>query len=168
MNDRLAQIPPLTADEYDLLRSTVSAAGIFVGTVTRRQLTSDLGPVWTALVDKVCLGATVCDASQPEASYASVTEIASSAPEVQELVARIMTEDELCPVCRYIPKRANHPDFATPIKMPGTPHKGDCPTIPRLSPEQQADLRERLKELDDARRAAWRDARNYIIGGSDV
>lgn len=67
-----------------------------------------------------------------------------------------------CPECKWRPPTWDGP--GTPVRLAGTIHNGWCPTIPRLSPEAERELRARLKEFDDCRRRAWAHARNYVIG----
>lgn len=68
-----------------------------------------------------------------------------------------------CPKCNYVPPRHEGPGI--PVRMGGTIHKSDCPTIPRPSPEAERALRERLREMDRCRARAWASAHNYVIGG---
>lgn len=67
-----------------------------------------------------------------------------------------------CPSCDWTPAPDNRPGVA--IHWPGTTHRNDCPTIPRLSPEARAELQRKLEDIARAHRDAWRAARDMWIG----
>lgn len=74
--------------------------------------------------------------------------------------------DGICPVCKIEPPKSAHPDYITPIYMPGVRHDAsnrDCPSVPRLSPERAERLKARLAALDDARWRAWVDSHNVWV-----
>jgi hypothetical protein len=58
-----------------------------------------------------------------------------------------------CPEC-LCPK-PEHRGPGTPVPMPGTAHYRECPTLPRLSPADRAELVEALQAIADAERRAW-------------
>ena len=67
-----------------------------------------------------------------------------------------------CPDCKVEPRMYDGP--GTAVHMPGTVHDADCPRVPHLSPEAEAKLLADLREIDECRRRAWANARNYVIG----
>lgn len=69
-----------------------------------------------------------------------------------------------CPACRWEPKPERNPAPGVPIRHPGTTHYGDCPTVPRLSPEDERELRARLTEMDRVRRRGAAEAMFHVIG----
>ncbi len=66
-----------------------------------------------------------------------------------------------CPECRWEPEPDNGPGRA--VRFPGTTHRGDCPTIPRMSREDERALHDKLDEMDRVRRRGAAEARNYVI-----
>lgn len=68
-----------------------------------------------------------------------------------------------CPECRWVPPVERNPPPGRPVRL-GTSHYGDCPTVPRLSPESEKRLREDLREMDRCRARAWAAAQHYVIG----
>lgn len=68
--------------------------------------------------------------------------------EVIQQVEALLPEGT-CTECYAVPEPHDGP--GVPIRSLGRMHHGWCPTVPHLSPEQQADLQRRLKELDRAR-----------------
>lgn len=66
-----------------------------------------------------------------------------------------------CPACKWEPQPDDGPGRL--VRFPGTTHSGDCPTIPRLSREQERELQAKLREMDECRARAWVEARNYVI-----
>lgn len=69
-----------------------------------------------------------------------------------------------CPECKWAPPTERLYPPGKALHFPGTTHHGDCPTVPRLSPEADARLREDLAEMARCRRRAMADAHNYWIG----
>jgi hypothetical protein len=69
-----------------------------------------------------------------------------------------------CTECGWVPPVERNPPPGVPIRMGGTVHYGDCPTVPRLSPSDALALRDRLAEMDRVRRRGAAEARNYVIG----
>lgn len=69
-----------------------------------------------------------------------------------------------CPECRWAPAVERNPPPGRPVQYPGTSHYGDCPTIPRLSPEAQRELQAALDEIARCRRRAMATAHTYVIG----
>jgi hypothetical protein len=69
-----------------------------------------------------------------------------------------------CPECNWTPPVPRNPPPGVPVRMPGTTHHGDCPTVPRLTPEQERKLHADLAEMDRVRRRGAAEARNYVIG----
>lgn len=69
-----------------------------------------------------------------------------------------------CPSCRWAPKVERHAAPGTPTHMPGTTHYGDCPTIPRLSREDERALQLRLDDMDRMRRRGAATAHTFVIG----
>lgn len=53
-----------------------------------------------------------------------------------------------------------------PVLMGGTRHRSNCPTVPHLSPQAEAQLRSDLAEMDKVRRRGAHEARNLMIGGT--
>lgn len=68
---------------------------------------------------------------------------------------------EICPVCRYTPR--SHVGPGIPISLPGTVHHRTCATIPQLTPTENSELRKALKEIAEAERQAWADARDIVL-----
>lgn len=71
-----------------------------------------------------------------------------------------------CPECKWAPP-AENPElaaFSTPLHWGGTTHHGSCPVIPRLSPEDERALHDRLAEMDRVRTRGAAEAMFYVIG----
>lgn len=69
-----------------------------------------------------------------------------------------------CQACKWEPPTERLFPASKALHFPGTTHHGDCPTIPHLTPEAEARLREDLAEMARCRRRAWANAHNYVIG----
>lgn len=72
-----------------------------------------------------------------------------------------------CPDCRYQPPSEEDIPFSVPLRAGFTTlHDADCPTggIPRGTPEEERELREKLDEMDRVRRRGYASARNFILG----
>lgn len=69
-----------------------------------------------------------------------------------------------CPECHWAPRVERNPLPGVAVHMPGTTHHGDCPTVPRLTPEDEARLRADLDAIAECHRRAWAESRNYVIG----
>lgn len=69
-----------------------------------------------------------------------------------------------CPECNWTPPPDDPDTPGVPIRLPGTTHKNTCSTIPRLSPEAERELHDRLIEMDRVRRRGAAEARNFWIG----
>lgn len=69
-----------------------------------------------------------------------------------------------CPECHYIDPGLFSDGFGVPVRLGGTSHPQNCPTIPKLSPEAEERLRRDLEEMDRCRRRAEVESRNYFIG----
>ena len=69
-----------------------------------------------------------------------------------------------CTSCRYIDPVLFHTGPGVPIHFASTVHPSSCPTLPHLTLEQERELREKLEEIDRARRRAWADSWNHVIG----
>lgn len=69
-----------------------------------------------------------------------------------------------CQECKWAPPVERRPRPGQPVNHTGTVHYGDCPTIPRLSPEAQRRLHAALEESARCRRRAMAAAHNYVIG----
>lgn len=66
-----------------------------------------------------------------------------------------------CELCKPEPmRRIQAPGF--PIQMVGTRHRIDCPLVPQMEPSEW--LRERLAEIAECERRAWREAQGWVIG----
>lgn len=101
---------------------------------------------------------------QAEASPAEV--IVAALEDAGLIASQRAVEDGVCPVCKIEPPKSEHPDYITPIYVPGVRHDAsnkDCPHVLRLSPERAARLKERLDALDDARFRAWANSHNVWI-----
>lgn len=74
-----------------------------------------------------------------------------------------MTEPEICPECKATP--APHRGPGVPVRMPGTLHRSDCPTVAwmKSTPESRARLQEKLDAITECERRAWREARDIVI-----
>jgi hypothetical protein len=70
-----------------------------------------------------------------------------------------------CPECGWTPapEPRNSPGGEA-VRMPGTTHHGDCPTVQILTPAERRALTERLIEMDRVRRRGAAEARNFVIG----
>ena len=69
-----------------------------------------------------------------------------------------------CPECRWAPAVERNPAPGIPVRFPGTTHHGDCPTVQIMSRAEEAELRDRLVEMDRVRRRGAAEAANYWIG----
>ena len=69
-----------------------------------------------------------------------------------------------CPECGWEPPKMRHEPPGVPVRLPGTTHHGDCPTVPRFSPEQERRLRDDIAEMDRVRRRGAAEGRFYVIG----
>lgn len=101
------------------------------------------------------------DRAQAKALTAFVASAGRSRTTDEDAVASVV-RPETCPECRYEDPIYEGP--GVPIQVPGVVHRGDCPTIPRPSPEAAADLRVRLDDMARARGRAMHEARNIWIG----